>query len=111
MDQIECSILPLVRMLRLAQTSKFFSHPIQYIEIPGLAVLMIVFHTTFPCIMEFISCCIITGGDSQIDGVYFADVLDYDPNADKWTKVGTMTKGRWFHSMSLVPKETADYCV
>ena len=50
-----------------------------------------------------------TGGDS--DSGTFADVLDYDPNADKWTKVGTMTKGRKYHGMSLVAKETADYCV
>ena len=50
-----------------------------------------------------------TGGDS--DSGTFADVLDYDPNEDKWTKVGTMKKGLKFHGMSLAPKETADYCV
>ena len=40
-----------------------------------------------------------------------ADVLDYDPDADKWTKVGEMATARYLHGMSLVPKETADYCV
>ena len=39
------------------------------------------------------------------------DVLDYDPDADKWTKVGEMAHARYLHGMSLVPKETADYCV
>ena len=40
-----------------------------------------------------------------------ADVLDYDPEEDKWTKVDQLAKGRYKHAMSLVPKETADYCV
>ena len=40
-----------------------------------------------------------------------AEVLDYDPDADKWTKVGQLAKGRHAHGMSLVPKEIADYCV
>ena len=39
------------------------------------------------------------------------DVLDYDPEADKWTKVGEMAKARSYHGMSLVPAKTADYCV
>ena len=39
------------------------------------------------------------------------EVLDYDPDADKWTKVGEMAKGRASHGMSLVPAETAEYCV
>ena len=38
-------------------------------------------------------------------------MLDYDPEADKWTKVGEMANARYYHGMSLVPKETADYCV
>ena len=41
----------------------------------------------------------------------YKDVLDYDPDADKWTKVGETAQGRYLHGMSLVPKETADYCV
>ena len=40
-----------------------------------------------------------------------ADVLDYDPDENKWTKVGQLTTARFYHGMSLVPKETADYCV
>ena len=38
-------------------------------------------------------------------------MLDYDPDADKWTKVGQLAKARASHGMSLVPKEIADYCV
>ena len=52
-----------------------------------------------------------TGGGDSARGNTFAEVLDYDPDEDKWTKVGTMTKGRQYHGMSLVPKKTADYCV
>ena len=54
---------------------------------------------------------IIIGGFSDSEHKSFADVLDYDPDADKWTKVGEMAKARHYHGMSLVPKETADYCV
>ena len=39
-----------------------------------------------------------------------AEVLDYDPDADKWTKVGQLATARHAHGMSLVPKEIADYC-
>ena len=49
-----------------------------------------------------------TGGHGS---QYWADVLDYDPDEDKWTKVGQLAKGRNSHGMSLVPMETADYCV
>ena len=38
-------------------------------------------------------------------------MLDYDPDADKWTMVGEMAHARYLHGMSLVPNETADYCV
>ena len=62
-----------------------------------------------------LSCCIITGGLLRVKHLQlrpsFTDVLDYDPDADKWTKVGEMAQGRHHHAMSLVPKETADYCV
>ena len=53
---------------------------------------------------------IITGGYNNGDG-YLADVLDYDPEADKWTKVGQLAKPRAWHAMSRVPKETTHYCV
>ena len=56
--------------------------------------------------------CIIGGGNQKNDEpVGLKDVLDYDPEADKWTKVGEMAHARYLHGMSLVPKETADYCV
>ena len=39
-------------------------------------------------------------------------MFDYDPDEDKWTKVGQLALGgREYHAMSLVPKETADYCL
>ena len=41
----------------------------------------------------------------------YKDVLDYNPDADRWKKVGEMAHARGLHGMSLVPKETADYCV
>ena len=48
---------------------------------------------------------IITGGVGGND-----EVLKYDPDADKW--VDTLSREiRIDHDMSLVPKETADYCV
>ena len=52
------------------------------------------------------------GGDQKNDEpIGLKDVLDYDPDADKWTKVGEMANARYLHGMSLVPKETADHCV
>ena len=60
------------------------------------------------------SLCINTGGDPIYQRDIpkgLKDVLDYDPDADKWTKVGEMANARYLHGMSLVPKETADYCV
>ena len=47
----------------------------------------------------------ITGGS---DG--HKDVLDYDPDENKWTNVGRLAKARFSHGMSIVPKETVDYC-
>ena len=47
----------------------------------------------------------------KYNGNGLKDVLDYDPDADKWTKVGEMAHARYLHGMSLVPEETADYCV
>ena len=56
---------------------------------------------------------IITGGQGKKGRSQdiLAEVLDYDPDADKWTKVGEMAKARSYHGMSLVPAKTADYCV
>ena len=53
----------------------------------------------------------IAGGRKNGEPVGLKDVLDYDPEADKWTKVGEMAHARYLHGMSLVPKETVDYCV
>ena len=39
-----------------------------------------------------------------------SEVLKYDPEADKWIKVGQLDFVRYGHAMSLVPKETADHC-
>ena len=40
-----------------------------------------------------------------------SEVLIYDPEKDQWTTVGQFAKGRSGHAMSIVPKETAKYCV
>ena len=39
-----------------------------------------------------------------------ADVLEYDPEAIQWTKVGELADARTGHAVSLVPKEIVDYC-
>ena len=39
------------------------------------------------------------------------DILEYDSEEDKWTKVGDLPHPRYHHAISLVPKETADSCV
>ena len=52
----------------------------------------------------------ITGGTERL-GECRGDVFDYDPDADKWNQVGQLALGRSNHAMSLVPKETADYCL
>ena len=49
-----------------------------------------------------------TGGS---DGSSLTEVLIYDPEADQWTPVGHLATARHIHAMSLVSKETADYCV
>ena len=51
----------------------------------------------------------ITGGKA-LAGEAFADVIDYDPDENKWTKVGQLAMDRYKHGMSIVPKETVDYC-
>ena len=53
---------------------------------------------------------IITGGVDKKNKV-LKDVLEYNPEEDKWTKVGQLAKPRYHHAASLVPKEIADYCV
>ena len=53
--------------------------------------------------------CLISGGHDNKNSL--SDVLDYDPESDKWTKVGQLATARFRHGMSLVPKETSGYCV
>ena len=53
----------------------------------------------------------ITGGQQWAKRNTLADVLDYDPEEDKWTKVGQLATARHHHAMSLVPREIAGYCV
>ena len=43
--------------------------------------------------------------------IYSKDILMYDDNEDKWTKVGDLCHGRAFHAMSLVPAEVEDQCL
>ena len=45
------------------------------------------------------------------DSGYKTDVDFYNSEEDEWTTVGHMSTARGFHAISLVPKETADYCV
>ena len=62
-------------------------------------------------VIHHIQCSMFITGGQNLKGKNIAEVLDYDPDADKWTRVGFMAKARGYHGMSLVPKETADYCV
>ena len=39
------------------------------------------------------------------------DILVYDGNEDKWTKVGDLCHARAFHAVSLVPAEVEDECI
>ena len=45
------------------------------------------------------------------NGNYYSEVMIYDSGKDKWTTVGKFARSRSGHTMSLVPKETANYCV
>ena len=45
------------------------------------------------------------------DEEYLKDVLMYDGNEDKWTKVGDLCRARAYHGMSLVPAAMADECI
>ena len=42
---------------------------------------------------------------------YLKDILMYDGNADKWTKVGDLCHARAYHGMSLVPAEVDEECI
>ena len=57
------------------------------------------------------SCIIIIKGGVDHHKQVLKDVLEYDSEEDKWTKVGDLPHPRYHHAISLVPKETADSCV
>ena len=42
---------------------------------------------------------------------YSKDILMYDGNEDKWSKVGDLCHGRAYHAMSLVPAEVDEECI
>ena len=45
-------------------------------------------------------------------GVYLADILEWSPASEEWTKLGNLKKGRVFHAVSVVMMEDVeDYCV
>ena len=45
------------------------------------------------------------------DKEYSKDILMYDDNEDKWTKVGDLCHARENHAMSLAPAVVEDQCV
>ena len=51
-----------------------------------------------------------TGGRPE-KTAYLKDILMYDGNEDKWTKVGDLCRGRYKHAMSLVPAIVEDECI
>ena len=51
-----------------------------------------------------------TGGRPE-KTAYLKDILMYDGNEDKWTKVGDLCHARENHAMSLVPAVVEDQCV
>ena len=42
---------------------------------------------------------------------HLKDILMYDGNEDKWSKVGDLCRGRAYHAMSLVPAEVDEECI
>ena len=51
-----------------------------------------------------------TGGKTEANKKSTRDILMYDGNEDKWTKVGDLCRGRGFHAMSFVPAVVEDEC-
>ena len=64
----------------------------------------------FSIIIKFI-----TGGKDSVGyGKEHNEVFIYDPeegHRGKWIIVGKLAKARYYHGMSIVPRETTDYCV
>ena len=42
---------------------------------------------------------------------FSSDILMYDGNEDKWTKVGDLCRSRAFHAVSLVPAAVDEECI
>ena len=42
---------------------------------------------------------------------HLKDILMYDGNEDKWSKVGDLCHARADHAMSLVPAEVDEECI
>ena len=53
------------------------------------------------------------GGRKEGEAVeaYSRDILHYNGNEDKWTKVGDLCRARAYHAMSLVPAVVEDECI
>ena len=52
-----------------------------------------------------------TGGQTEENKKSTRDILVYDANKDKWTKVGDLCQARGHHAMSLVPAVVEDECI
>ena len=48
---------------------------------------------------------------SRWETEYSRDILMYEANEDKWTKVDDLCHGRALHAMSLVPAIVEDECI
>ena len=53
----------------------------------------------------------IAGGYGKRERKYLNDILIYDGNQDKWTKVGDLCYGRSNLAISLVPEDFVDHCI
>ena len=51
------------------------------------------------------------GGRGLRERDVLTDILVYDGNEDKWTKVGDLCNARWSHAISLVPADVEDECI
>ena len=56
-------------------------------------------------------CMIYVGGSLRLYEKSIREILMYDGNEDKWTKVGDLCRGRANHAMSLVPAALEDECI
>ena len=52
-----------------------------------------------------------TGGKTEENKKSTRDILVYDANKDKWTKVGDLCRARYRHAISLAPAIVEDECI